>query len=294
MHNATEARLNRDFLREYSTEASLRKYTKDTAGNGISYLLDHDYGDIYLDFIEKCIPKPKLRKGIRIWEFGCGGGMNLVQLVSLLARRGITLGCAYGTDFSATLIAAANQEAKKYLTPEQREKVHFCEAKNENLVEDVTKALAIPKESLLGSFDFILGVNTIRYCIRLKTDEKCTKEIYDLLTDGGVCVVIDMNNKFPAFRSNLTDWLTKEKLAYYLPTLEEYKRPFASTGFELLRVNNFCWIPHSAGPSLTFVMRTLTPLLNAVVPSCAMRSLVVSRKNGHRSNENAGRSGGSC
>ena len=284
VHSETEARLNSDFLREYSSEASIRKYTKDTAGNGISYLLDHDYGDIYLDFIEKCIPKSKLHKGIRVWEFGCGGGMNLVQLVSLLARRGIALECAYGTDFSATLIAAANQEAKKYLKPEQRERVRFCEAKNENLVEDLTKALGIPEGSLLGSFDFILGVNTIRYCIRLKTDEKCAKEIHNLLTDGGVCVVIDMNNKFPAFRSTIKDWLTKERLAYYLPTLAEYKRPFASTGFELLRVDNFCWVPHSAGPSLTLVMRTLTPLLNAIVPSYAMRSLVVSRKNGHRSN----------
>ena len=203
MHNETEARLNRDFLREYSSEASIRKYTKDTAGNGISYLLDHDYGHIYLDFIEKCVPKHKLQKGIRVWEFGCGGGMNLVQLVSLLARRGITLECAYGTDFSAALIAAANQEAKRYLAPEQREKVRFCKAKNENLVEDLTNALAIPEESLLRSFDFILGVNTIRYCIRLKTDEKCAKGIYDLLADGSVCVVIDMNNKFPAFRSTL-------------------------------------------------------------------------------------------
>lgn len=275
--------MNGDFLREYSTEGSIRRYTKDTAGNGVSYLLDHDYGDIYLDFIEKCIPKSKLQKGIRVWEFGCGGGMNLVQLVSLLSRRGITLDCAYGTDFSAPLIAAANQEAKKYLTPEQREKVRFCEAKNENLVEDLTKSLGIREESLLGSFDFILGVNTIRYCFRLKTEEKCTQEIYNLLTDDGVCVVIDMNNKFPAFRSRLRDWLTKEKLAYYLPSLEEYKRPFASTGFELLRVDNFCWIPHSAGPNLTSVMKSLTPLLNAVAPSFAMRSLVVSRKNGRRS-----------
>lgn len=283
MHTEHEARLNRDFLQHYSTETSIRTYTKATAGNGISYLLDHDYGDIYLEFIEKCIPKSKQQKGIRICEFGCGGGMNLVQLVSLFARHGINLECAYGTDFSPTLIGAANEEAKKYLTPEQREKVHFCEAKNENLLEDMTKTLGIPPESLLGSFDFILGVNTIRYCIRLRTDEKCAKEIYDLLTDGGVCIVIDMNNRFPAFRSNLRDWLTKERLAYYLPTLEEYKRPFEATGFELLKAGHFCWIPHSAGPALMSVMKTLTPMLNAVVPSHAMRSLVVSRKNGHSS-----------
>ena len=278
MHSETGARLSRDFLREYSSEESIRRYTKETAGNGISYLLDHDYGDIYLEFIEKCIPKSRLQQGIRVWEFGCGGGMNLVQLVSLLTRRGIALECAYGTDFSEALIAAANEEVKKYLTPDQREKVRFCVAKNENLVEDLNKGLGIPQESLFSSFDFILGVNTIRYCIRLNTEEQCAKGIYDLLTDGGVCVVIDMNDKFPAFRSAIRDRLKKEKSAYYLPTLEEYKRPFASVGFELLRVGNFCWIPHSAGPGLTSLMKTLTPMLNAVAPKRAMRSLVVSQK----------------
>src|ERR1700704_306653 len=73
--------LNANFLEEYNTEESIRKYTRKTAGYGISYLLDHDYGRIYLESIKKYIPKERLKRGIRLWEFGCGGGMNLLHLV---------------------------------------------------------------------------------------------------------------------------------------------------------------------------------------------------------------------
>jgi hypothetical protein len=109
-------------------------------------------------------------------------------------------------------------------------------------------------------------------------EDKCVGAIFDLLTDGGVCIIIDMNQKFPAFRSRFRDRLTKEKGAYYLPSLDEYARPFSSGGFEILRKENFCWIPHSAGPGLTAVMKALTPMLSALVPNRAMRSLVISRK----------------
>jgi hypothetical protein len=43
--------LNSEFLEEYSSEDSLRRYSKETAGHGISYLLDHDYGEIYFGVI---------------------------------------------------------------------------------------------------------------------------------------------------------------------------------------------------------------------------------------------------
>ena len=43
--------LNRKFLEEYSSEDSLRRYSKETAGQGISYPLDHNYGDIYFGVI---------------------------------------------------------------------------------------------------------------------------------------------------------------------------------------------------------------------------------------------------
>ena len=274
--------LNGEFLEEYNSEDSLRRYTKETAGQGISYLLDHDYGDIYFSVIENQIPKSRIQKGIRMWEFGCGAGMNLLFLVGELERRGIPLELAVGTDFSEVLIDAAKRQAKTYLKPEQNEKVRFCVARHENLMEEVTTGLGVPKEQLLNSFDLMVGVNTIRYCHRLNNENEVAATIKGLLADSGVCVVIDMNDKFPAFRSRFRDRIAKEERAYYLPSLEEYARPFSTAGLQILRRENFCWIPHSAGVRLTAVMRALTPMLNTVAPKRAMRSLVIAQKNGER------------
>ena len=276
--------MNQDFLDEYSSEDSLRRYSKETAGSGISYLLDHDYGEIYFGVVENHIPKSRLQRGIRLWEFGCGAGMNLLYLVATLERRGIPVAYAVGTDFSDALITAARQQAKRYLAPDQSEKVRFCVARHENLLEEATAGLRVGKEELLGSFDIMLGVNTIRYCHRLKNENAVAATISDLLADSGVCIVIDMNDKFPAFRSRFRDRLAKDARAYYLPSLKEYARPFSSAGFEILDRRNFCWIPHSAGSGLTTVMRALTPVLDTIAPSRAMRSLVIAQKNGkHRS-----------
>ena len=266
------------FLEEYSRESTIRRYTKETAGCGIQYLLDHDYGKLYFDVLEKCVPKSRMQAGIRLWEFGCGGGMNLIYLVSKLEEHGITVSAAHGTDFSPRLIDAARLEAETYLSTEQRKKVRFWVARNENLIDDVTQASEIRKEHLLGSFDLILGVNTIRYCHRLGNEDQCVQDILSLLSPGGACIVIDMNDKFPAFRSRVRDRLTKGKRACYLPSLDQYARPFLSAGFRILRKANFCWIPHSAGLQLTAFMKTLTPVLNGVAPSRAMRSVIVAQK----------------
>lgn len=275
--------LNGAFLQEYNSQGAIRRYLKTTAGYGISYLLDHDYGDLYLDTLEGYIPVSQIRHGIRLWEFGCGGGMNLIHLIRAMERRGIALECAYGTDFSREMIDAANREAEAWLTPAQIAKVRFCVARNESLIADLTTGLGVKEEFLLGSFDIMLGVNTIRYNHRLLNQNKCAGHIFNLLREGGVCIVIDMNNKFPAFRSRFRERPLKDDRAYYLPSLDEYARPFSSAGFDILRKENFCWIPHSAGRALTTMMRAFTPMLGALAPSRAMRSLVVSRKhqNGH-------------
>jgi Methyltransferase domain len=275
-HLETPSKLMKDFLEEYRSEASIRKYSTETAGNGISYLLNHDYAEIYLDVLENCIPKASRQKAIRMWEFGCGAGMNLLHLVSLMERRGIPLDCAYGTDFSEPLIEAARHETRQYLPAGQDAKVRFCTAKNESLVEDATVGLGLPAETLLGSFDLVFGVNTIRYSHRLSNQIDCAKGIFNLLAKGGVCIIIDMNNKFPAFRSRFRD--AQNPGATYLPTLDEYAAPLASVGFEILKKENFCWVPHSAGRGLTTFMRTLAPVLNTVARSRAMRSLVIGRK----------------
>jgi SAM-dependent methyltransferase len=271
--------LNANFLREYNSPESIRKYTRRTAGYGISYLLDHDYGRIYLECITAYTPESRRTTGIRLWEFGCGGGMNLLHLVSVLERHGISVEFACGTDFSETLIAAAGNEASRYLTPEQNKKVRFAVAANDDLIEQGAAGLGIGKAELAGSFDLVFGVNTIRYCHRLNNVDHCVQNIRGLLREGGICINIDMNRKFPAFRSRLRECRVKqEETATLLPTLEKYAQPFASAGFEILKKQNFCWVPHSAGRGLTTLMKTLTPILNTLVRSCAMRSLVVSRK----------------
>jgi SAM-dependent methyltransferase len=271
--------LNANFLEEYSTEESIRKYTGKTAGHGISYLLDHDYRNIYFDSIERFVPKSRLKSGIRLWEFGCGSGMNLLHLISALGRQGIPMDFACGTDFSGPLIAAARSEADKYIAPGQIGKIHFTVASNEGLVEEGAKALGSGKDELLGSFDLVFGVNTIRYNHRLNNVDRCVRGIGALLSEGGICILIDMNRKFPAFRSRLRQRLSKQdEKATLLPTLDEYASPFSAAGFEILEKRNFCWIPHSAGAGLTTVMRGLTPILNIMAPSRGMRSLVIARK----------------
>jgi SAM-dependent methyltransferase len=279
INSQDSSELTANFLKEYSTEESIRRYTGETAGHGISYLLDHEYGRIYLDCIEKYVPKSRVKTGVRLWEFGCGGGMNLLHLVSLLGRRGIRVEFACGTDFSGTLIAAAMSEANKYIAPQYIDKVRFTVARNEDLVEEGAKGLGVRRDELVGSFDLVFGVNTIRYGHRLDNVHQCVQGIRGLLREGGICIIIDMNRKFPAFRSRFREPLTKrDEKETFLPTLDEYALPFSSAGFEILEKRNFCWIPHSAGPRLTAGMKALTPILNTLAPSRGMRSLVISRK----------------
>jgi SAM-dependent methyltransferase len=275
-NSATDMR--QDFLAEYSAESNIRRYMTRTAGHGIRYLLEHDYADIYFGAIERYLPKESTGKGLRIIEFGCGAGMNLLHLVSLLERRGIAVDYAIGTDFSPALVESARAEARDFLAPQLMNKVQFCVARNEALIADITHELSLPIESQAGSFDLIFGVNTVRYCHRLKNEQDCADGVFQLLAEGGVCISIDMNSGFPAFRSRFRNLMTKPDESCYLPSLDEYARPFASAGLEILRKENFCWIPHSAGHALTTTMRFLTPLLNGLARRHAMRSLVISRK----------------
>jgi hypothetical protein len=93
--------------------------------------------------------------------------------------------------------------------------------------------------------------------------------------------MIDMNNRFPAFRSALRRrFRDSDDPECYIPSLQEYAAPFESAGFHILRKENFCWVPHSSGPLLCWTLARMSPLLNAVARSRAMRSLVVAKKPG--------------
>src|SRR4029077_5046256 len=131
----------------------------------------------------KYLAKTQVGKGLRLLEFGCGAGMNLLHLVSVLERRGMLVDFACGTDFSAPLIESAQREAKEALAPQIADKVKFCVAKNDSLLGDMARELEVNTESLEGSFDLILGVNTIRYCHRLKNEGACAQQIHKLLRD---------------------------------------------------------------------------------------------------------------
>src|SRR5262249_36333031 len=156
------------------------------------------------------------------------------------------------------LIEAARRDAKHYLTSDDQQKIEFHVATNESLVADIAAATAVDERNVMGSFDFVMGVNTMRYSHRDDREMKAVGGIKNLLQPGGVCVNIDMNNRFPVFRSALRSRMGVSKhVEAYVPSLEEYVSPFEKTGFEILRKEYFCWIPHSGGAVMCAVMRGL-------------------------------------
>jgi SAM-dependent methyltransferase len=177
------------------------------------------------------------------------------------------------------MVETARREAQDHLREDELRKLEFHVARNESFVADLLASTGTERSTLQNAFDFILGVNTVRYCHAAKKERDCVRDIFNLLVPGGICVVIDMNNRFPLFRSDLRNRLRRKKEKQcYVPSLEEYAAPFVKEGFELLRTEHFCWVPHSAGPVMAGVLRTLSPILDMVARSRAMRSLVVAKK----------------
>jgi SAM-dependent methyltransferase len=269
--------INDKFLEEYGSEDAVRKYSPGTAGYGINYLLHNDYAQIYLDAVRSYLTTSPQRR-LRLLEFGCGAGMNIITLISLLEKNGIPVEIAFGTDFSERLVKSAAQESKASLPAALAKKLSFYVARNELLMADLAAGRSQSPQDFNGFFDLILGVNTFRYCHRLGKQNECASDVFRMLRPGGVCVNIDMNDKFPAFRSRLKGGI-EDPAECYIPSLEEYAAPFKSAGFDIRAKKTFCWIPHSAGRAMTLAGRLASPVLDLVASSRAMRSLIVARKN---------------
>lgn len=266
------------YLEEYTDENSITRYVPDTAGKGIQYLLAHVYGPLYSRIIDSICTDAGGSKSMRVLEYGCGAGMNLLYIVGLLASKGIPIAAAIGTDFSKPLLQSAEKERDKSIDPVNRKKVTFLEASNESLFNDLARGIPANESSLSESFDLIVGVNTFRYAARLHEEQRTAKDIARLLAPGGYSIMIDMNDRFPFFRSKLRDRGSKPESQTWFPTLEGYAAPFRAADLEIVQARNFCWTPHSGGSALVLATRILTPLLDLVVPSYAMRSLVVAKK----------------
>jgi len=268
------------YLKEYAGDHAIVRYATKTAGEGIRYILNHVYGPVYSHFIDNICKQAGRSKMFRVLEYGCGAGMNLIYIFRLLLSKSVYVAAAIGTDFSRPLIEAAEKEKKELIDPDNQNKITFLEAANESLLEDLAKGLSQDKSLLYNSFDLIVGVNTYRYAIRLNKQQECANDIAFLLAPGGYSIMIDMNNRFPFFRTKLRDRTMKPKSQYRLPSLEEYANPFKVANLEIVQSKHFCWIPHSADRMMLIAAKTLTPFLNILVPSFAMRSLVVATKKG--------------
>jgi SAM-dependent methyltransferase len=282
------------YLEEYSAKEAVQRYVSDTAGSGIAYLLQHLYGPIYEERIDKLATQIGDKAAFRILEYGCGGGMNLIWIVKRLLDRGLKLDFACGTDFSLKMVEAAEKEAESYLPKTESGKVSFHVVANENLSRDLPKKLGRSPADLQNSFHLIVGVNTFRYCFRLSKQAESASQIFSLLQPGSYSIMIDMNSSFPFFRSKLHDRLSRlldrlrapEDQRYlssldeqrYLPSLDEYAAVFRGAGFEIEMKRNFCWIPHSAGPAMLATLRTFSPVLQTLFSPLAMRSLIIARK----------------
>lgn len=276
-----EMNIRRAFLEEYTADEAVRTYVSKTAGKGIEFILSHVYGPLYSEVIDSICTEAGRSKSFRVLEYGCGAGMNLLYIVALLEAKGVPIAAAIGTDFSKPLLQAAEREKNGVMDPESRKRITFLEASNESLLSDLAGGLSQTQSSLCNSFNLVVGVNTFRYAIRLQRQRDTANDITRLLAPGGYSIMIDMNDKYPFFRSRNGDRYGKPTTQTWLPSLGQYTAPFREAGLEILKARHFCWIPHSAGGGLLAATRVASPFLDLVAPNRAMRSLVIAKKKVH-------------
>jgi len=286
----------KNFHSEYDRAEIVRKYRRKTAGYGINYLIPNIYGPIYINNIKELAREVQLQKDLRILEFGCGAAMNLLYLASVLPYLGFPILEAYGTDFSEKMIKAAHDELTEYPQIEKSGFVKFVVASNETIREDLAHFLNRSPDELKNFFHFIFGINTLRFSWPSNTLKQTVFQLHQMLITGGRLLIIDMNNRFPYslvnnFRNSLQrlKGVGRERSLFQdlwkvwstgndLPSLDQYANTLQSVGFKILSKSNFCWIPHSSGRVRYLFFRAITPILDTLIPTRAMRSLIIARK----------------
>lgn len=269
-------------FKHYDRPETVQRYRRRTAGAGINFLLPNVYGPLFLDELHAALADTGAER-LRILEFGCGAGMALHYLTEELGKQGIDVELAVGADFVPAMVGAAQQDLDEFGTSWAKERVRYVVASNEELEAGVAEGLGTTVDALAGTFHLAIGVNTFRYAIRHGNSEAVVGNLGRLLAPGAHIVVVDMNDRFPygmrpTRREPGEQGLPIHFGRAWLPTLEGYAEPFASDGFDVLRQERFCWIPHSSTGLRFWLARAGGPVLDKLVPDHAMRSLVVARK----------------
>jgi SAM-dependent methyltransferase len=253
----------------------------------MDHALKNVYQPIYRKVIQAILSERPVRHRVRILEYGCGGGMNLLELVELFHAVGLRVENAIGTDFSPGMIEAARNEAERRLSGGLNAVVRYVIARHETLVSDLASNKGTQPRDLYSSFDFVLGVNTFRFTHRQKQENAFARELFALLRPGGYSVMIDMHRGVRFRGSRLHDRCTQSQLGSYLPTCREYSRAFQRVGFVITDARPFfcctslpvcTWLPDVMKLSLLASCRVLRPLLDACLPPFAKHLVVIAKK----------------
>jgi SAM-dependent methyltransferase len=275
------------FLAHYTQPGVITRYLPSSAAPGIHYVVKHVYGAIYhitIGTIAACRPQ---HHEFRILEYGCGGGMNLLQLIQLFRAQGARLASAIGTDFSWSMIKAARNEAEQHLSAEMKQVVQYFLARNETIAQDLGIGLGRHSRELHNTFDLILGVNTFRYTYRLKQDGACARDLFALLQPGGCSIMIDMNRGLQFRGSRIHGLCKRAGRRYYIPSLAQYSRPFQEAGFRIICARTFfCFthlpfvmsLPGRLNTALLALCRRAKPMFDTCLSRFAKHSLVIARK----------------
>lgn len=62
--------MNKSFLDEYNSPDAILKYSTETEGRGVKYLIRHEYARVYNEAIDACLET--LKEPLRCWSSAAG------------------------------------------------------------------------------------------------------------------------------------------------------------------------------------------------------------------------------